>query len=352
MRIFRYGWIVVGLAIASCTGRVALPGRISPVAIPTPTPTPGEASPAGVFLPSPMPTTTAQPLPTPTPDPYADLTIEALRRRAYGGGSIRLERVLAVTPAFTRTLFTYPSDGLTIYGFMNIPQGKGPFPVVIVLHGYVDPARYSTMAYTTRYADAFARAGFLVLHPNYRNYPPSDEGPNMFRVGYAVDVLNLIAMLPTLPMARADAVGLFGHSMGGGIALRVLAVNPTIRAAVLYGSMSADERRNFERIFQWSGGARGREELSVPEEILRRISPAAYLEDIRTPIQIHHGAADATVPPEWSRELYERLRALGKTVEWFEYPGQPHTFPAGSPADRLLLERSIAFFQKHLGGGE
>jgi len=349
MRIFRYGWIVVGLMAASCAGRAASPGRVSPHAIPIPTPTPREAGPAGVSLPSPMPTTTARPISTPTPDPYADLTIEALRRRAYGGGYIRLERVLAVTPAFTRTLFTYLSDGLTIYGFMNIPQGKGPFPVVIVLHGYVDPARYSTLAYTTRYADALARAGFLVLHPNYRNYPPSDEGPNMFRVGYAVDVLNLIAMLPTLPMARADAVGLFGHSMGGGIALRVLTVNPTIRAAVLYGSMSADERRNFERILQWSGGARGREELSVPEEILRRISPASYLQDIRTPIQIHHGASDATVPPEWSRELYEQLRGLGKAVEWFEYPGQPHTFPAGSPADRLLLERSTAFFRKHVG---
>ncbi len=348
MRIFLYGWIVVGLMAMSCARRAASPGGTSPIGIPSPTLTPVKTSPAGSS--TPMPTATARPTPTSTPDPYADLTIEALRQRPYGGGSIHLERTLTVTPAFTRTLFTYPSDGLTIYGFMDIPRGKGPFPVVIVLHGYVDPARYQTLAYTTRYADALARAGFLVLHPNYRNHPPSDTGPNMFRVGYAVDVLNLIALLPTPPVARADAVGLFGHSMGGGIALRVLVVNPKIRAAVLYGSMSADERKNFERILQWSGGAHGREELSVPEEILQRISPASYLQDIQTPIQIHHGAADATVPPEWSRELYEQLRALGKAVEWFEYPGQPHTFPAGSPADRLLLERSIAFFRKHLGG--
>ena len=348
MRIFLPGWLMVGLMAVSCTGRAGPPGGASPVGIPSPTRIPMEARPAGASIPT--PTATARPTPTSTPDPYAELTVEALRQRAYGGGAIRIERTLAVTPAFTRTLFTYPSDGLTIYGFMNIPRGKGPFPVVIVLHGYVDPARYQTLAYTTRYADALARAGFLVLHPNYRNHPPSDTGPNMFRVGYAIDVLNLIALLPTLPAARADAVGLFGHSMGGGIALRVLVVNPEIRAAVLYGSMSADERKNFERILQWSGGTRGREELSVPEEILHRISPAFYLRDIRTPIQIHHGAADATVPPEWSRELYEQLRAMGKTVEWFEYPGQPHTFPAGSTADRLLLERSIAFFRKYLGG--
>ncbi|SNB51857.1 alpha/beta hydrolase family protein [Thermoflexus hugenholtzii] len=347
MRIFLCGWILIGWMVVGCVRRPTPSGVAPSTGSPTPVPIPTGRS---VSTPTvPTPTATALPTPTPTPDPYADLTVEALRRRAYGGGSIRIERTLAVTPAFTRTLIAYPSDGLTVYGFMNVPRGKGPFPAVIVLHGYVDPARYSTLAYTTRYADALARAGFLVLHPNYRNHPPSDEGPNPFRVGYAVDVLNLIALLPTLPQARADAVGLFGHSMGGGIALRVLVVNPRVRAAVLYGSMSADERKNFERILQWSGGTRGREELNTPEEALRRISPLYYLQDIATPIQIHHGGADSVVPPEWSRELYERLRDLGKTAEWFEYPGQPHTFPAGSAADRLLLERAIAFFRKYLG---
>lgn len=334
------------LLVSGCFGR-----SIAPLTTPSATltrPAGPSPSPSSPIRHTPTPVPSPSPTPSSTPDPYADLTIEALRQRSYGGGSIRIERVLAVTSAFTRTLIAYPSDGLTIYGFMNIPRGHGPFPVVIVLHGYVDPQRYSTLAYTTRYADAFARAGFLVLHPNYRNYPPSDEGPNPFRVGYAIDVLNLIALLPTLPMAQPEAVGLFGHSMGGGIALRVLAVHPGVKAAVLYGSMSADERKNFERILQWSGGRRGREELSTPEEALQHISPVFYLGDIVTPVQIHHGAADTVVPPEWSRELYERLRTLGKPVEWYEYPGQPHTFPAGSEAERLLLERSIAFFRKYL----
>ena len=74
----------------------------------------------------------------------------------YGDGELQVEQVLAVTNAFTRTLVTFPSDGLTIYGFMNVPQGEGPFPVVLVLHGYVDPARYNTLTYTTGYADALA----------------------------------------------------------------------------------------------------------------------------------------------------------------------------------------------------
>jgi dienelactone hydrolase len=138
-----------------------------------------------------------------------------------------------------------------------LPRGEGPFPVVLVLHGYIEPEEYETLAYTTRYADALAAEGFLVLHPNYRNYPPSDPGPNYFRVGYAVDVLNLIALIEnqagqTGPLENADSesIGLFGHSMGGGISLRVLASQAPVQAAVLYGSMNADEQLNSEKIFE------------------------------------------------------------------------------------------------------
>ena len=43
-----------------------------------------------------------------------------------------------------------------IYGFMNVPNADGPHPVIIALHGYIDPAIYQTLDYTTRYADALA----------------------------------------------------------------------------------------------------------------------------------------------------------------------------------------------------
>ena len=63
----------------------------------------------------------------------------------------------------------------------DVPNEGAEFPVAIVLHGYIDPAEYDTLAYTQRYADALAEAGYFVIHPNFRNYPPSDEGPNPYR---------------------------------------------------------------------------------------------------------------------------------------------------------------------------
>ena len=81
-------------------------------------------------------------------------------------------------------------------------------------------------------------------------------------------------------------------------------MDPEIKAAVLYGSMSADEKQNYERILQWSGGERGEEELATPEEDLRRIAPVYHLDRIEAPVSIHHSDADATVPLEWSLELF------------------------------------------------
>jgi hypothetical protein len=148
-----------------------------------------------------LPTSTVTSLPTfppytSTPDPYHDLSISYLGTRSYGGGEIQVHEILGEESGFTRYLFSYPSDGLAIYGFLNIPkQGVPPFPVVVALHGYIDPAVYRTLDYTTPYADILAEAGYMVFHPNLRGYAPSEDGPNLFRVGMAVDVLNLIELI-------------------------------------------------------------------------------------------------------------------------------------------------------------
>jgi dipeptidyl aminopeptidase/acylaminoacyl peptidase len=289
------------------------------------------------------------PTATATPDPYASLTIADLSARTYGGGELKVEEVLAATSAFTRSLVSYPSEGLTLYAFMNLPAGAGPFPVVLVMHGYIPPEQYHTLAYTTRYADALAQAGYLVIHPNYRNYPPSDEGPDMFRAAHAVDALNLMAIITAQagqpgPLEQADPgfIGMVGHSMGGGITLRTITLSAQVKAAVLYGAMSGDEKRNYEKILEWSEGQRGAEELNTPPEDLQRISPIYFLDQISAAVGIHHGDNDGTVPLQWSLELCKELQARRKSVECFTYPGQPHTFQG--EGDQLFMQRIIDFF--------
>lgn len=303
------------------------------------------------------PTHTPIPLtPSPTPDlRYVGLTIDDLTNRTYGGGLVEIVETMEEKELFTRYLIKYPSDGLTLYGFMNVPHEGDNFPVALVLHGYMPEAEYKVKTYTTRYADALAEAGYFVFHPNYRNHPPSDSGNyNAFRVDYAIDVLNLIAIIQeqsqdpagTLRRADADYIHIMGHSMGGGIAQRVITVRPdAVRAVVLYGSMSGDEQRNFEKIVVWSEGRHGAFELGTDAETIAKISPINYLNRWQTAVSIHHGEKDGTVPLAWSTELCERLQAQIIVVECFTYPNAPHTFVGGT--DALFTERMIHFFKQY-----
>ena len=319
---------------------------------PTPTATELE-TPQPSLTPLPLPAATSfahscrnrhvHPHATATPDPYEDVTIAGLRSRSYGGGEVEIVQRYGKNNAFTRYEIRYPSDGLNINGFMDVPNGSGPFPVIILLHGYLEPARYNTLDYSTPYADSLAQAGYLVLHPNLRGYTPSDDGPNRFRVGYAVDVLNLIALLKDqagkpgpLELADASRLGLWGHSMGGGIAIRVMVVSPDVDAVVLYGSMSADDLLNYERLNTFfSNGEWGVEELQASPQDFLRISPVNFLPDVAAAVSIHHGSADQAVPPEWSEQFMRLAKAAGQGCGMFQlsrptahlYRSQRRTFP-------------------------
>jgi dienelactone hydrolase len=345
----------------------------------TTSPTAVTAAPTKTAVPSATPTNTATPTSsptapeaatetasvTPTPDPYAAHSISALAARAYGGGELEIVERMETNERFARYLITYPSDGLTVYGFMNVPHEGSRFPVAIVLHGYINPADYDTLAYTSRYADALADAGYFVLHPNLRGFPPSEEasssdeasseGEDAFRTGLAADVLNLIAIVreqssdPEGPLRRADAeaIHLWGHSMGGGVVLRVAAVlrEPYLRAGVLYGAMSGDEVQNYEKILQWSEGNSGQFELAASPEALQAISPIHHLQRINTPLSIHHGEGDETVPAQWSADLCARLQALDHPVECFTYNAAPHTFYGAW--EELFNKRVVEFFDRY-----
>ena len=335
--------LVIVLVLVSCG-----PPGPSPTNIPPTIPTL-----AATDTPPPAATATLLPTISPTPDPYYNWSNAYLRSRTYGGGQIEFLEVMDQNLYFTRYLIRYPSDGLSIYGFANIPNDEEIHPVIIALHGYIDPAVYNTLDYTTRYADALATAGYIVLHPNLRGYRPSDDGENLFRVGMAIDVLNLIALVQSqsggsdpLKNSNPDSIGLWGHSMGGGISTRVITVSSDVKAAVLYAAMTGDELTNYTAIREWSGQARGIEELNVPVEALNSISSVYFFENIGAAVSIHHGTADELVPMSWSVTTCERLNLLGKNVECLYYEDMPHTFYG--QGEEQFIQNSVDFFNRHL----
>jgi dienelactone hydrolase/LysM repeat protein len=287
-------------------------------------------------------------------DPFAGLTIPDMRARQYGTeGEVNIGQVLVDDPAFTRYYITYRSDGLTVSGMMNVPKGAGPFPVAILNHGYIAPNSYWTGAGSHTAADYLARRGYLTISPDYRGYGTSDDGPNPFRKGYVFDVLNLVELVDTIPQADPERIGMWGHSMGGGIAKEVMVISNKVGAIALYGAMSDDAAENWGWIRRmWNRESQDRlaEQYGSPAETpdgYAAMSPRSYLEDVTAPVIIHHGTADTQVPVEWSRRLAADLEAVGKPVELYIYQGQPHSFQGQDWV--TFMARTKAFFDKYLG---
>jgi dienelactone hydrolase len=307
---------------------------------------------------SPSPTATANP-PAPTPTiistlaPYEQYTIDYLRRRSYGGGILEIARTMEVLPQFTRTIIRYTSDDLTFYGFMNIPTGDGPFPVIIMMHGLGDLGSFSSLNFKSDIVDTLANEGYIVIHPIMRGYLPSDSGDNMFRVGMAVDILNLIALIKShgggtsaLEKAMPESVGILGQSLGGNVALRVLTVSSGVKAAVLYSSLSGNELKNSQQLFKITVDPQVQNELNVLPGQLQSISPMYYYANITAPIQLHQGTMDETAPMGWAEETCSLLSTAGKNIECIYYEGEDHVFEGNIKSQ--FLENAISFYKTHL----
>jgi len=159
--------------------------------------------------------------------------------------------------------------------------------------------------------------------------------------------------------------------MGGGIATKVLTIDPRIRAAVLHAPNSADDA---DLIARWGRGCLPTEtqpttlcnpaevippdlpdaiiqsylEAATDPDMLSRIAPIGYLDRISAPVQIHIGTADgaalAATPPDWSFRLAEALEAADRRVELYAYDGQGHFLADQAWAD--MAERTVAFFDE------
>lgn len=298
-----------------------------------------------------------EPVEPPEGGPAADpVSLAALMQKTFSGSDLVLGDVLADTATYTRYTITYKSGDLRISGILNIPKGDGPFPLLILNHGHIDTSIYTNGRGLKREQDYLARNGYAVLHTDYRNHAFSDKDESNeanMRLGYAEDAINAVLAVraANLPQIDAERVGMLGHSMGGGVTLNTLVIDPDlVDAAVLFAPVSGDARLNYER---WTlkspqRAAEVQEAHGSPEEnpeFWDGISALTYIDRIQTPVMIHHGTADDSVPLAWSDDLDTRLQAAGKDVLYHVYQDEPHEFIADWS---LVMQRTKDFFDAHL----
>lgn len=293
------------------------------------------------------------PSPSAAHPPGFEFTIEELRKKLPQGGDFRIGDVVSETRAYKKYAITYQSGDLTISGVMNVPKGDPPpggFPLLILNHGLIHHSVYVSGRGSKREQDFFARNGYVTIHPDYRGLASSDPDPaahHDFYVGYSEDAVNLVdAVARThIDFINKNQIGMWGHSMGGGIAARVATLEPRVRAYVLFAPISADAEDNFYELSQsevlWLRKTYGEEGAAI----YRSISPLAYFGETRAPVQLHHGTADRDVPIQFSETMFDALRARGKEVEFFRYPGELHEFVKDWP---LAAKRALQFFDLHV----
>ncbi len=303
--------------------------------------------------------------PTPTePEPPAEpphpVSIEALAQTDYDGGGLRREQFLGDFGSYTRHAVTYRSGDLRISGVLNVPRGPGPFPALVLAHGYIDPADYVTGQGLSREQDYLARRGFVVLHTDYRNHAGSDRDPLndlRMRLGYTEDVVNAVLALRRSALPVDDhRIGLLGRSMGGGVTYNVLVAQPgLVDVAVVFAPVSSNTVDNFDR---WIRGdpedsglaARILDRYGTPRrnpQFWREVSPRPYFDRITEPVLIHHGTADSTCPIGWSRTTVQAMQRAGVHARLVTWPGEEHAF---IPLWDESMARTVDFLRQHLRG--
>lgn len=285
--------------------------------------------------------------------------IETLRNIPPDGAGFQIKETLKETDAYNEYLISYVSDGLAISGVMNVPRGSAPrggFPILILNHGLIHPSVYFPGRGSRREKDFFARHGYVTIHPDYRGLGESSPSPFLhhdFYAGYTRDVLNVIDAMKKsgLPLFDVRRIGMWGHSMGGGIAARVMVLSQDVRAYVLFAPISADAEDNFYELPEGELGWLG-ETYGIGEKaslLYKKMSPLEYFNFVEAPVQLHHGLEDKDVPIVFSEKMFSALRARGKKAEFFQYAGEPHEFIKEWPT---AAERALQFFDLYVKGEE
>lgn len=292
-----------------------------------------------------------------TSTPFNLVSMPALIEHRYDGRGLRITSTLGSEVAFTRYAVDYRTGRLTVTGVMAVPKRPGPHPIVVIAHGYGDPARYTSGSMLKREQGYLAASGFVAFQVDYRNYARStreSSDPVAHPLGYPADLVDAVTALrrARLPFADSSRVGLFGRSMGGGVVLDALAARPHLaEAAVLYSPVSSQAADSYRRWVLPHPMLRARVERAygTPEtnpRFWRQASSRGYLDRLSVPVQIHHGTADRICPVGWSEATTRALRAQGKEVTLYEYPGEKHRFDRSWPT---FMRRAVSFLRAELG---
>lgn len=219
------------------------------------------------------------------------------------------------------------------FGDLYLPaNARGAVPVVVLIHGGSWLDAYDLSLMDDLAMDITAR-GWAAWNIEYRRIGSGGGWPQT-----AIDVCRAVDHLADLAAMQSpidlDAVALVGHSAGGHLALlaalrRDAAAAPCPQPRVHLRGVVAQAAMSDLRAIWATGHADGVTEVllgGAPSAVPAAYAAASPIErlPIGIPLLVVHGADDASIPCEISRDLAARARAAGDTVDDVRLAGVGH----------------------------
>jgi dipeptidyl aminopeptidase/acylaminoacyl peptidase len=240
-------------------------------------------------------------------------------------------------------------DGQELHGFLVLPDGDGPHPVLLMIHG--GPfTQYGWMLFDE--AQVYADAGYAVVYTNprgssgygraYGAWIKGDVGARSMS-----DLMVLLDDALTRPELDSSRLGVLGGSHGGFMTSWIVGHTDRFKAAVSERAVNAIDSFEGSSDIGWGFG----QDLYSPDRSKWwEMSPLAYADDITTPLLIVHSEHDWRCPVEQAQRLFVALRHRDAEVEFLLFPGEGHELSrSGLPSHRVArFEAIVEWFDRHL----
>ncbi len=229
-------------------------------------------------------------------------------------------------------LIGYPSfDGREIPAWLYRPPDlEGQLPVVLSIHG--GPEAQEQPLYHPLYQYLLSR-GIAVLATNIRG--STGYGKSYQRLvqrdwggGDMKDWEHAVKWLHEQDWVDAERIGVYGGSYGGFATLTCVTRLPDYWAAAV-DIVGPSNLITFARAVPPSWQRMMKRFVGDPDEdadLLRERSPLTYIENVKTPLLVIQGAKDPRVVKGESDQLVDKLRELGREVEYVVFEDEGHGF--------------------------